>query len=136
MIKKYLTTPEQLLTLRNTDTKIYTDDSDEESYYQFVNGVLCRIYKDCKEINVEIGLGTGFLGKYILEEEPFKEADEKDIGKLCCFWDFDEDDKQIGVLVELDTDSCPYNDGYTYYQHCRPLTPTEVAEITGYKVEG
>lgn len=38
-IKKYLTTPEELLALKNTDTKIY--DYYKDKYYKFVDGVLC-----------------------------------------------------------------------------------------------
>lgn len=59
-----------------------------------------------------------------------------DIGKLCWFWDGDCL-KHIGILEEiLDNDTRPYwslNDGC--YQKCHRLTPPEVAEITGYKVE-
>lgn len=132
-IKKYLTTPEEILALKDTDTKIYIDGL--STYYQYVSGVLCRFHERHPAIfNCAVEL-NGLSPLYILVEEPVKEATEEDIGKLCCFWDFAEDDKQIGVLVELDTDSCPYNDGYTYYQHCRRLTPAEVAEMTGYKVE-
>lgn len=132
-IKKYLTKPEEILALKDTDTKIYIDGL--STYYQYVGGVLCRFHEKHPPVfNCAVEL-NGLDPLYILVEEPVKEATKEDIEKLCCFWDFHEDDKQIGVLVELDTDSCPYNDGYTYYQHCRRLSPSEVAEITGYKVE-
>lgn len=94
-----------------------------------------NVFEMEKEFNDLIKHGQELIEKLKQEKEPVKEVTKKDIGKLCCFWDFREDDKQIGVLVELDTDACPYHDGYTYYQHCRRLTPAEVAEITGYKVE-
>ena len=132
MKKKYLTTIEEILALKDTDTKIYCESS-PDWYCQFIDGVLCRIFTNNTAIvNASVDLANKY---YIFAEEPTEEVTKKDIGCLCAFWDFHEDDKQVGVLVALDTDACPYHDGYTYYQHCRHLTPTEVAEITGYKVE-
>lgn len=135
-IKKYLTTPEEILALKDTDTKIY--DYYKDKYYKFVDGVLCY-FNDKDEIllfNTNLVLGSlNDSYPYILIEKSEEEATEKDIGKLCCFWDFHKEDKRIGVLMKVDADSCPYYNGYTYYSHCRCLTPTEVAEITGYKVE-
>ena len=131
-IKKYLTTPEEILALRYTDTKIYNESCEtEEIYYQFVDGVLCEFIRDDGFIfNTDMPLSR----LYILVEE--LEVTEEDIGKLCWFWDFKDEDKQIGVLVKISaTISCPYRSGYTWYQHCRRLTPEEVAEISGYKVE-
>ena len=135
MSKKYLTTPEEILALRDTDTKIYKDNS--TGYFKFVRGVPCFFNTDSLYLfyNCTIDFSQKDSKLYVEVEEPVKEVLEEDIGKLCWFWDFTEDDKQIGVLVELDTDSCPYNDGYTYYRHCRRATPAEITEITGYKVE-
>ena len=131
-IKKYLTTPEEILALKDTDTKIYCEDT-AAWYCQFIGGILCHIFTDKTVIiNATMDLAKNY---YILVEESVEEANENDIGKLCYFWDFHKDDKQVGVLVKLDQDACPYHNGYTYCSHCRRLTPTEVAEITGYKVE-
>ena len=132
-IKKYLTTPEEILALRHTDTKIYNESCEtEEIYYQFVDGVLCEFIRDDGFIfNTDMHLSK----LYILVEEPVKEVLEEDIGKLCWFWDFDDDDKRIGVLVGIAKDLCPYRNKYAWYQHCRRATPAEIAEITGYKVE-
>lgn len=59
-----------------------------------------------------------------------------DVGKLCWFWEGDCL-KHIGILEEiLDNNTRPYwslNDGC--YSKCHRLTPSEVAEITGYEVE-
>lgn len=134
--KKYLTTVEEVLALKDTDTKIYSDDAD--GYYKFVQGILCYFYDDHDStvLSIEFGIGKGFAGRYILVEEPIKDATEEDIGKLCKFWDSDTDEKNISVLKKINKE-CSYpfvhNDGY--YGHCSPLTPAEVAEITGYKVE-
>lgn len=135
MKKKYLTTIEEILALRDTDTKIYKDNA--TGYFKFVEGVPCFFNTDSLYLfyNCTIDFSQKDSKLYIEVEEPGEEVTKKDIGCLCAFWDFHKDDKQVGVLVSLDSDACPYHDGYTYYQHCRRLTPTEVAEITGYKVE-
>lgn len=129
-IKKYLTTPEEILALKDTDTKIYKDNCC--GYFKFVGGVFCYFSKTSDVFfNVELGFNQVESQLYIEVEE--LEVTKEDIGKLCWFWDFDEKKKQIGVLVELDEDSCPYRNGYGWYHHCRRLTNAEVAEITGYK---
>ena len=135
-IKKYLTTPEEILALKDTDTKIYTEDY--EGYYQFIQGTLCYFDDDDSFIVCsDIGIGVGYSNRYILVEEPVKEADENDIGKLCWFFDDDGKDEDYKTLSTLKSiDNCKYVTikGY-YYKHCRRLSPSEVAEITGYKVE-
>ncbi len=75
-IKKYLTTPEEILALKDTDTKIYTFS--EEKYYKFIDGVLCLFSgNDSIELfNTNLAIGT-YERPYILVEEPVKEADEK-----------------------------------------------------------
>ena len=64
-IKKYLTTPEEVLALRDTDTKIYTEG--DTGYYQFIQGVLCYFYDDnTMTMFSEFGIGEGYLNRYIL----------------------------------------------------------------------
>jgi hypothetical protein len=133
MIKKYLTKPEEILALKDTDTKIYIDGL--STYYQYVGGVLCRFHEKYPAVfNCGVEL-NGLDPLYILVEEPVKEATEKDIGKLCYFWD-DESENAVGVLEKMDESiPYPYRNKDGFYYHCRRLTPAEVAEITGYKVE-
>lgn len=77
-----------------------------------------------------------------------KEATEKDVGCLCEFWcDVIYSGRIIGILKRIDSKEFieknnlevdgSYVETYhnTHWQHCRRLTPAEVAEITGYKVE-
>lgn len=134
-IKKFLTTPEEILSLKDTDTKIYSEGVN--GYYQFVRGALCYFYEDGSIIVYgEIGMGKGFSNKYILVEEPVKEADENDIGKLCWFWDDDEDDKTLDILKDTSIGPRHFEGKATrWYYNCSRLTPDEVAEMTGYKVE-
>lgn len=132
-IKKYLTTPEEILALKDTDTKIYAEDS--EGYYQFVNGTFCYFYSDGSILMFsEIGIGKGYLKRYILVEEPVKEADKNDIGKLCKFLKTHYA-PSIGILAGFTDDKRPIKVGGNIYEKCCKLTPDEVAEITGYKVE-
>ena len=134
-MKKYLKIIEEVLALKDTDTKIYYGD--EGCYLKFINGVLCFFGDNGVMINASAGM-TGAEKYYILVEE---EADENDVGKLCKFWNDDPNQYAIGIfskVSEEEDDNYPYRmdciEGL-WYKHCRRLTPTELAEITGYKVE-
>lgn len=66
-IKKYLTTPEEILALKDTDTKIYIDGL--STYYQYVGGVLCRFHERYPTVfNCGIEL-NGLSPLYILVEK-------------------------------------------------------------------
>lgn len=63
---------------------------------------------------------------------PIQEATEADIGKLCYFWDDDEEFKGYAILTLKDVvGGKPYYiaDGNTTYDHCRRLTKQEIDEI-------
>lgn len=131
MKKKYLKTVEDVLALKDTDTKIYIEGID--SYYKFVKGVLCYFINDGRMfVNEAISL----LGErpYILEEEPMQEATEEDELALCVFWRGDSH-KYYGVLDYIQGSGDFKMIGGSSFPHCRRLSPAEVAEITGYKVE-
>lgn len=142
MKKKYLKTVEELVALKDTDTKIYAENV--HGYYQFVNGVWCGFDDECSSSWSICPLTCEEEELYILEEEPMQEASEKDIGKLCLFWDYGTDENakkdEIHLLLEIKKnekgrteywcDGCGENGFY----HCRRATPSEVAEITGYGV--
>lgn len=66
-----------------------------------------------------------------------REATEDDLGCLCYFWDEEDDKEELGILNGYDpSDDDKYHiTGLGWFQHCRRLSPSEVAEITGYKVE-
>lgn len=135
MRKKYLKTIEDIEALRNTDTKIYCTNSEDDAFWKFVNGVLC-LFKGRKFLyNDSIWLSTtpGSAEYYIeIEDEPSKD----DIGKLGWFWDDDADDSMVDVLVgntregkyRFEAKTC------SNFKHFRPLTPEEVEKYTGYKV--
>lgn len=140
MKKRYLNTIEEVLTLKDTDTKIYRDlpdfkDKEKVNYYKFVNGFLCWFEdeENAWTINAELYHNDKF---YILEEgeEPIQEATEADIGKLCYFWDDDMPSFRIGKLDGID--KIEKNDEVRNlyktetnnpYQHCRRLTTSEIA---------
>lgn len=63
---------------------------------------------------------------------PIQEATEADIGKLCYFWDDDEEFKGYAILTLKDVvGGKPYYiaDGNTTYDHCRRLTKQEIEDI-------
>ena len=63
---------------------------------------------------------------------PMQEATEADIGKLCYFWDDDEEFKGYAILTLKNVvGGKPYYvaDGNTTYEHCRRLTKQEIEEL-------
>ncbi len=68
-----------------------------------------------------------------LTEQSVKEVTEKDIGKLCKF--IRKDEEHIGILKHFTLGGKPVAAGFDVFDKCYRLTPSEVAEITGYKVE-
>ena len=63
---------------------------------------------------------------------PIQEATEADAGKLCYFWDDDEEYKGYAILTLKDVaGGKPYYiaDGTTTYDHCRRLTKQEIKEL-------
>lgn len=70
------------------------------------------------------------LHYYEEESEEQTEVSEKDIGKLCWFWDVDNN-KFIEVLAGYDKDSkTPYECGAGWYnRYYRPLTKEEIQEF-------
>lgn len=62
---------------------------------------------------------------------PIQEATEADVGKLCKFWDDDEDDKEwiaCGILTNIINGKYD-RDRSALYDHCRRLTKTEIEEL-------
>lgn len=124
MKKRYLKTIEDVLALKNTDTKIYEEN--HNGYYKFVKGTLCYFksyncitYFDCA-LDMEKEL-------YILEEEPMQEATEADIGKLCWFSNRGGR-KFVGILREVLSHAF-ISDYGARSVHCRPLTKEEIKEF-------
>lgn len=66
-------------------------------------------------------------------ERPIQEATEADIGKLCYFWDNDEDySEQIGLLTEIKSTHCMFRyvmSDSVCFAHCRRLTKQEIEEF-------
>ena len=134
MKKKYLKTVEDVVALKDTDTKIYAENV--TGYYQFVNGVWCAFDDDdgswsiCPHTCEEEDL-------YILEEEPMQEATTDDVGKLCKFYDTEADEPRYSILEKVfkEDSDFPFMDSCCdTWEHCRRLSPSEVAKITGYGV--
>lgn len=65
---------------------------------------------------------------------PLQEATEADIGKLCYFWDGNDENyhKQIGLLTKIRTDTSIFKyilAESVCFAHCRRLTKQEIEEI-------
>ena len=134
MKKKYLKTVEDVLALKDTDTKIYSEFC-KDIELMFINGVLCKknINTGCFDFNIEIFIDPCNNSLYILEEsKEHQEATEKDIGKLCYFWAGFEDCRILSVLKDREKEPCTYryesNEG-NWWQNCRPLTKEEIQEF-------
>ena len=131
MKKKYLKTVEDLLALKDTDTKIYREPDEEYYYHQFVDGTLCRFDSDG---DVKFNIAITSIDKYYILEEEYEEQQEatvKDVGKLCWCWDDDDEasNKMISVLKSIDMHREFYANNIGYYIHCRPLTKEEIKEF-------
>lgn len=58
---------------------------------------------------------------------------KEDLGKLCYFWDGDEDySEQIGLLTEIKATNCIFKyvmSNSVCFAHCRRLTKQEIKEL-------
>ena len=71
----------------------------------------------------------------IITSNKKKENVQKDIGKLCYFWDDYLEDGSYGLLRGTVAGKYKYvNKSGNAWMHYRRLTPQEVSEITGYEV--
>ena len=59
---------------------------------------------------------------------PTPEATEADIGKLCKFWDNDEEWIACGILTNIINGKYD-RDRSALYDHCRRLTKTEIEDL-------
>jgi hypothetical protein len=62
-------------------------------------------------------------------------ATEKDIGKWCKFWDYDDSNFEIDKLLSIDDTphtSFPFITRQHIYAHCEPLTSADFAEMGAY----
>lgn len=100
-----------------------------------------RIRKAEKSFNLDIMYVKGGVFSTVLKinwhdkteiTRPIQEATEADIGKLCYFWDDDEEFKGYAILTLKDVaGGKPYYiaDGNTAYEHCRRLAKQEIEEL-------
>ena len=134
--KRYIKTVEDIKYCEENGLTIYPTHG-IDCCYEFENGHWNQCSQDGELWMYALGIDME-IEPYYYEEEPMQEATEDDIGKLCWFWDDSEKYKSIGILDEYDK----YGEECKYFSRCsgnyrngRRLSPAEVAEITGYKVE-
>ena len=126
--KHYIKTVEDIKYCEEKGLKIYPRM--EGFYFEFRSGVWNEYDENDSLVSYQTTLFVSDNLYY--EEEPIQEAIEEDVGKLCWFWD-DECNKRMGILDHIE-DGLYYVRNW-FYGHCRRLSPAEVAEMTGYKVE-
>jgi hypothetical protein len=126
--KHYIKTIEDIKCCEENGIEVY-DDYQSTVCFRFVDGVWCSYTnKNLNVYNVRLSLNSLY---YEEESEEQQEATEKDIGKLCWFWNaYDAHDKIVGLLkgIEINGDRF-YADNIAYYRHCRPLTKEEIKEF-------
>lgn len=97
-----------------------------------------NVFEMEKEFNDLIKHGQELIEKLKQAKGHVADADKNDIGMLCKFWNDNIEDYVVGTICEIEKRvDYPYCIGCCdcWYKHCCRLTPSEVAEITGYKVE-
>jgi hypothetical protein len=105
--------PDRVLKIHTSEEHIYYSDGDETQYFD-VSDLIAINWHDKTEIT-----------------RPIQEATEADIGKLCVFWDMDNEVEYFGILSRVYKD-CKYHylsrrdDDFV---HCRRLTKKEISEL-------
>ena len=117
------------------------NEKDMADLWDILPDEIGRIRKAEKSFNLDIMYVKGGVFSTVLKinwhdkteiTRPIQEATEADIGKLCYFWDDDEEFKGYAILTLKDVvGGKPYYiaDGNTTYDHCRRLTKQEIEEI-------
>lgn len=110
---------------------IYSDTW-EPDFFKFDNGVWC-MYSDNELKFYNSSFDVSYDELYYYEEEPEEqqEVTEKDVGKLCWGWNTYNEEKDLGVLKEVEKEeSDKYHlIGLGWFEHCRPLTKAEIQEF-------
>ena len=117
------------------------NEKDMQDLWNILPDEIERIRKAEKSFNLDIMYVKGGVFSTVLKinwhdkteiTRPIQEATEADIGKLCYFWDDDEEFKGYAILTLKDVaGGKPYYiaDGNTTYEHCRRLTKQEIEEL-------
>lgn len=139
-MKKYLETIDEILALKDTDTKIYRElpkdfkKKESVNYHKFVNGILCWFEDEENAWSINTPLFHDCKYYIITGEDDGREwiklADKDDIGKLCVFSvnaNFDIENDIVAKLLDITEDNkYVYAPSGLYLDYCRPLTSKEI----------
>lgn len=125
--------------VKTIDDIKYCEEKEEVIYsekrgccWKFKEDVWCQcIGNKVYFYNVSLNIAEDDL-YYYEEEQEQQEATADDVGKLCLFWDIENDkkDETIGVLRLVAGSTIPYSrKGGGLFIHCRPLTKEEIKEF-------
>lgn len=103
--------------------RIQKDETDEgNAYNRFMAEDYC--IGCCAYININWHDKTEIT-------RPIQEATEADVGKICCFWNENEDEKIYGKMTNRERNRdglwCACN--HVAYRHARRLTKKEIEEL-------
>lgn len=106
---------------------------DEVSKIEASCGDVVLVYSNTFRFSIDDIFSINFHDKTEITR-PIQEATEQDVGKLCYFWDDDNEDawgktKGYGILTLKDVaGGKPYYiaDGDSTYEHCRRLTKQDI----------
>lgn len=129
--KHYIKTVKDIRYCEENGLTIYSEK--RRCYWMFKNDSWCQfIGTEIYFYNTSLAIKDDEL-YYEEESEEQQEPTEKDVGKLCWFWMYDEKDKTVHILKNVSfTDEYHYNDSDIRgcgFNHCRPLTKEEIKEF-------
>lgn len=106
--------PDRVFKIHISEGHIYYSDGDKTRYFA-VSNLIAFNWHDKTEII-----------------RPIQEATEQDIGKICAFWDGNNNRVFYGKLFKIDNRFSPHKyqeTGNVAYIHCRRLTKQEIEEL-------
>lgn len=141
-MKHYINSLADLVELKYTDVKIYEEGISENFYYRFIDDTLCYFKDDILSM-YNTGLIMNGDTLYTKDEEDEIEItiDHNDFGKLCVFWNCNNDgnkDEIIGVLTNILVDE-NVNDNtlknqyvcndFSHHLYCRRATKEDIEHL-------
>lgn len=107
--------PDEVYRIILSENHIYYDGGDKKEYFE-CSGLIAINWHDKTEIT-----------------RPIQEATEQDAGKICAFWDINDEEITYGTLSNLIIEDNAYGKyGCVYgkrWKHCRRLTKQEIEEL-------
>lgn len=117
------------------------NEKDMADLWDILPDEVCKIEASCGDVVLVYGNAFRFSIDDIFSinwhdkieiTRPIQECTEQDIGKLCAFWDKNNNRVFYGKLFKIDDRFSPHKyqaSGNVGYIHCRRLTKQEIEEL-------